>query len=62
MAVHISSDFVEARNFNESLANIKKAWKILAENTTFNDYNYETQVQEFIKMVSNHGKIMTIFL
>jgi len=41
VAVHLSSDFVEARNFNESLASIKKAWKILAENTTFHDYNYE---------------------
>lgn len=29
IAVHLSSNYVEARSFGESLANIKKAWKIL---------------------------------
>ena len=41
VAVHLSSDFVEARNFNESLENIKKAWRILAENSSQIESNYE---------------------
>ncbi len=40
IAIHLSSNYVEGRNFVESLNSMKKAWKILASNTTFHDYNY----------------------
>lgn len=39
IAVHLSSDYVQNKNFQESLNSIKKAWKIMADNTTFYD-NY----------------------
>ena len=40
---------------------MKKSWKILANNTTFQDYNYENEVNEFKRMSNNHVKIMSIF-